>query len=115
MASSAPYHSVSRVLRETPRRTAARRARSSRRRISRPPGRRLSEDVLTNVRGAGRVSCPEGVTRAADRLDQPRSAAQLQFVAQVLDAHVHQVRITQVIETPDLLQDLFAREHLAWM
>src|SRR5713226_6113618 len=57
----------------------------------------------------------QSVTGAANCLDQTRPAAQLELVAQVLDAHVDQVRIAEVIEAPDILQDLLAREHLAWM
>src|SRR6267378_179696 len=60
-------------------------------------------------------SRPQSVTGAANCLDQTRPAAQLELVAQVLDAHVDQVRVAQIIEAPNILQDLLAREHLAWM
>src|SRR6266849_8656557 len=60
-------------------------------------------------------SRPQSVTSAAHCLDQTRAAAQLELVAQVLDAHVDQVRVAEVVEAPDILQDLLAREHLAGM
>src|SRR5438552_8255429 len=57
----------------------------------------------------------QSVTGAANCLDQTRPAAQLELVAQVLDAHVDQVRVAQIVEAPHVLQDLLAREHLARM
>src|SRR5439155_26705468 len=55
------------------------------------------------------------IARAADRLDESRSAARLELDAQVFDAHVHEVRIAQIVETPDVLKNLLTRQHLARM
>src|SRR5229473_2555826 len=57
----------------------------------------------------------ERVTGAAHGLNQTRTATELEFVTQILDSHVDQVRITQIVEPPHVLQDLLARQHLTWM
>src|SRR6266568_323017 len=64
---------------------------------------------------AARGSPAERVTGAAHGLNQTRAAAELEFVAQVLDSHVNEVRITEVVEPPHVLQHLFARQHLTRM
>src|ERR687885_2945009 len=71
--------------------------------------------VLSETPSRSMGSVTQRVTGATDCLDDPRSATGLEFVAQVLDAHVDQVRIAQKVEAPDLLEDLFARQHLARM
>src|SRR5438105_15755966 len=65
--------------------------------------------------GAARGSPAERVTGAAHGLNQTRAATELEFVTQILDSHVDEVRITEVVEAPHVLQDLLARQHLAWM
>src|SRR3982074_2365298 len=62
-----------------------------------------------------RGSPAERVTSAAHGLNQTRTAAEFEFVAQVLDSHVDEVRITEIVEAPHVLQDLLPRQHLARM
>src|SRR5437868_6342743 len=65
--------------------------------------------------GGASGSPAECVAGAADSLNQTRATAGLELVAQILDANVDQVRITQIVEAPHVLKYLFAGQHLARM
>src|SRR5258708_3880220 len=78
--------------------------------------RTTASDACAATRPAAACGSPaERVTGAAHGLNQTRPAAELEFVTQVLDSHVDEVRITQVVEAPHVLQDLLARQHLTRM
>src|SRR5205085_9128254 len=76
---------------------------------------RASNASGVTLRRAPRDSSAERVAGAAHRLDQTRTAAGLELVTQVLDAHIDEVRIPEIVEPPNLLQDLFSRQDLPRM
>src|SRR5579864_1207444 len=124
MARSAPYQSVRRVRSETPSRSmrfmacclcaglSALRLELDRN-SSLHRGAELGGRAVAMGWGCACRASAQGVARAADGLDQSGALASLELVAEVLDAHINEVRVSEKIEAPPLLEDLLAREHLA--
>src|SRR5262245_16996515 len=77
-----------------------------RNRIERAKGRR-AVSIAVGSRGA-----PQDVANAANRLDQARFAARLEFPAQVADEDLQHVGVAVEIGTPDPIHDLRPAEHL---
>src|SRR6476659_3753691 len=72
-----------------------------------------SEGVLVKNRDSGAIGLllSQDEPHAANRMQQPRSTASLQFAAEVADEHVDDVGVGGEVVTPDQLQQLSPGQH----
>src|SRR5690606_31125323 len=63
----------------------------------------------------GRLTAPEDIAGAPDRLNETRFFGCLEFAAQVPDGHFKYVRVTEEIVSPHPAHDERAGEHLVWV